>query len=314
MLRAGHTVSNYDIRQSVRFPEFTTIADVRDGKSLAQAAHGMDAIVHLAAEHTDNVRPVSLYCDVNVNGAKRVAEAATGNGIGRIIFTSSVALYGLDAGIPDETSLAKPFNEYGRSKHLAEEVFQDWAGQDLSRSLVIVRPCVIFGEGNRGNVHTLLAQIRSGKFFVIGDAKNKKSMAYIENVTQFLVRTLQFGAGQHVFNYADKPDLATEELITVACCAFGRKLPPRIPLFVGLSGGYIFDLLALVTGKKFPVSAVRVRKFLANTQIGTKRLEELGWEPAFTLKDGLSRMIAHDFPATPMAPKYAPAAGVADRA
>lgn len=288
---------SYDLRQSTRFREITVIGDVRDGRSVLEASRGMDVIVHLAAEHRDDVRPVSLYYDVNVEGAKRITEAAAANGIGKIVFTSSVALYGLNAGIPSETSQAKPFNDYGRSKLMAEEVFNQWLDQDQSRSLVIVRPCVIFGENNRGNVYTLLRQIKSGRFFVVGSAKNKKSMAYIENVCQFLVGALYFGAGKHLFNYADHPDLTTEDLITVACKTFGQKRPLRIPLFLGMTGGYFFDLLASITGKRFPISAVRVRKFSANTQIGTKRLEELGWHPAFTLQDGLRRMIAHEFPA-----------------
>ena len=53
------------------------------------------------------------------------------------------------------------------------------------KSLIIVRPTVIFGEGNRGNVFNLLNQIASGKFFMVGKGENKKSMAYIHNIVAF---------------------------------------------------------------------------------------------------------------------------------
>ena len=52
-------------------------------------------------------------------------------------------------------------------------------------SLIIVRPTVIFGEGNRGNVFNLFNQIASGKFVMVGKGENKKSMAYIGNVVAF---------------------------------------------------------------------------------------------------------------------------------
>jgi GlcNAc-P-P-Und epimerase len=145
LLEAGHTVAIYDKRQSNTFPEMSIVADVRDKKALDSACKGMEVIYHLAAEHADDVRPTSLYYEVNVKGAEHVVQAAVSQGIHRIIFTSTVALYGLNAGIPDEDFPVRPFNDYGTSKLQAEEVFRRWAGEDPAHSLVIVRPAVIFG-------------------------------------------------------------------------------------------------------------------------------------------------------------------------
>jgi len=69
LLDAGHTVTIYDKRQSELFPDLNIVADVRDKLALASACKGMDVIYHLAAEHADNVRPPTLYYDVNVKGA-----------------------------------------------------------------------------------------------------------------------------------------------------------------------------------------------------------------------------------------------------
>ena len=154
------------------------------------------------------------------------------------IFTSTVALYGLNAGIPNEESPVRPFNEYGKSKLQAEEVFRRWADYDPARSLVIVRPAVIFGEGNRGNVFNLLSQIASRHFIMVGKGANRKSMGYVENIADFLVHTLSMGPGIHVYNYADTPDLTAAELVSIA----RRKLHQnnrtlRIPYWIGLAGG-----------------------------------------------------------------------------
>jgi nucleoside-diphosphate-sugar epimerase len=198
LLRSGHTVSIYDKVRSATYGDLCVVADVRDRERLTEALRGTDAIYHLAAEHRDDVRPVSLYYDVNVGGAENLVYAAKKNRINRMIFTSTVALYGLNAGTPDEESPKKPFNDYSESKHQAEAVFNEWVKGDDSRSLVIVRPVVIFGERNRGNVYELLSQIASGKFIMVGTGKNKKSMGYVLNLSRFLIKVLELGPGQHI--------------------------------------------------------------------------------------------------------------------
>ncbi|MBW2647975.1 MAG: NAD-dependent epimerase/dehydratase family protein, partial [Deltaproteobacteria bacterium] len=103
---------------------------------------------------------------------KNLVYAAEKNNVKRIIFTSSVAIYGLNGGKPNEDSPIKPFNDYSESKYQSEKVFNDWTARDASRCLVIVRPVVIFGENNRGNVYELLSQIASGTFVMVGNGKN----------------------------------------------------------------------------------------------------------------------------------------------
>ena len=105
--------------------------------------------------------------------------------IKKIIFTSTVAVYGFAKAGTDESGEIDPFNEYGRTKFEAEKIFLYWYHQG-ERSLIIVRPTVVFGDGNRGNVFNLFNQIANNKFLMIGDGQNKKSMAYVENVVAFL--------------------------------------------------------------------------------------------------------------------------------
>ena len=176
LIERGHEVTNFDrvIRDDAKVT--TVEGDVRSVAELTAASAGHDAIVNLAAEHRDDVQPLSRYTEVNVDGAAAVAAAAVANGITRIVFTSSVAVYGLDKVNPAEDWEPEPFNEYGRTKLLAEGVFSSWAADDATRSLAVIRPSVVFGEGNRGNVHTLAAQVASGRFLQVGKGDNKKSM------------------------------------------------------------------------------------------------------------------------------------------
>ena len=170
-------ITNIDKQLSHFHQEITTIANVLDKDQLTELLVGTDLVVLLAAEHRDDVSPTSLYYDVNVGGMRNTLEAMEANGIKRIVFTSSVAVYGLNKQKPNENHPADPFNHYGKSKWQAEQVLQEWYKAHPDWNINILRPTVIFGERNRGNVYNLLRQISGGKFLMVGKGNNKKSMA-----------------------------------------------------------------------------------------------------------------------------------------
>ncbi len=299
LLRAGREVRILDIRPSREFASLTTRVDVCDRPALRRALEGAGAIVNLAAEHADDVRPVSRYYEVNVGGAENICAVAEQHGIERILFTSTVAVYGFSEAEVDEEGPLRPFNHYGRSKLQAEQVFARWQAAGPARTLVTVRPTVVFGEDNRGNVYNLLRQISSGHFVMVGAGRNRKSMAYVENVAAFLEHVLKLPPGQHCFNYADKPDFDMNGLISLVRAALGRHRPPlRIPYPLGLLAGYMFDAASRVTGIQTPVSAIRVRKFCANTRFAAERMRQTGFVPPVPLEEGLRRTIASEFGAS----------------
>jgi hypothetical protein len=115
-------------------------ADVCDRPSLMAAVEGCTMLYNLGAEH--------------------LCAAAEPHRITRIVFTSTVAVYGASARELDNSSPLRPFNEYGRTKLQAEQVYREWALCAPDRSLT--RPTVVFGPGNRGNVYTLLRKWCAG--------------------------------------------------------------------------------------------------------------------------------------------------------
>ncbi|MCE7055292.1 NAD-dependent epimerase/dehydratase family protein [Algoriphagus sp. AGSA1] len=282
------------------FPEKTQTADVRDYESLVNAVNG-ETIINLAAEHRDDVSPKSLYDEVNIDGARRICELAEAKGISKIIFTSSVAVYGFAPLGTDEQGEINYFNDYGRTKFEAEKVFCKWQEADPeNRSLVVLRPTVVFGEQNRGNVYNLLKQIASGKFIMIGNGKNVKSMAYVENIAAFLEFSLGFGPGVHVYNYIDKPDFDMNTLVLKVNKALGKKerIGLKIPYFVGYTMGKFLDLVAATTGRKLPISSIRIKKFCSNTMFNTK-VSETGFNPPVNIYEALESTIRHEFLESP---------------
>lgn len=282
--------------QSEFFPGNVLTADVRNLLSLNFSAEPF-AFINLAAEHRDDVRPLSLYDEVNVDGARNVCALAQAKGVNKIIFTSSVAVYGFAPLGTNESGAIAPFNDYGRTKWEAEQIYKEWQAEDhLNRTLVIIRPTVVFGERNRGNVFNLLRQIASGKFVMIGDGLNRKSMAYVENVAAFLQYSLDFKPGVHIYNYIDKPDFTMNALVAHVNKLLGRSsgIKFRLPFSLGLLIGSGFDLVAKIIGKKFPISAIRVKKFLANS-VYESAIESTGFIPPVPLMDAIEKTVRFEF-------------------
>lgn len=298
LIKDNFELKIFDKQQSSFFPEITTIGDVRHQEELDHALTGQDAVVLLAAEHRDDVSPTSLYYDVNVQGTRNVLDAMDKNGVKNIIFTSSVAVYGLNKKNPNEQHPADPFNHYGKSKWQAEEALREWYNNDpQNRSLTIIRPTVIFGERNRGNVYNLLKQIASGKFLMVGKGINYKSMAYVGNIVAFIQYQLEnMKPGYQVYNYIDKPDLNMNELVAQVEKSLDKKIPAtHFPYWLGMAGGYAFDILSKLTGKKFAISSVRVKKFCATTQFDATKAHSRGFKAPYTLEEGLNHTLHYEF-------------------
>jgi nucleoside-diphosphate-sugar epimerase len=291
------SVSIIDKSESLLFPDLTKIADVRNLNDLESAIDNNSIIINLAAEHRDDVYPKSLYYDVNVNGAINICNIARKKNINKIIFTSSVAVYGFSDKSVDESGNIQPFNDYGKSKHDAELIFKDWQLESpLNRSLIIIRPTVVFGENNRGNVYNLFNQIFNKRFIMLGNGNNRKSIAYVENVASFIKYSIFFEPGIHLYNYVDKPDLTMSQLVDYVKNILGhnRNCKFSMPLFLGLLIAYIFDFVAFFTHKKFSISAIRVKKFCSDS-IYNSSVISTGFIPPFSLFDGLERTINYDF-------------------
>ena len=298
LVKGDFHLKNVDKQQSHFFPELTALGDVRDLNSMEAELAGFDTVVLLAAEHRDDVSPTSLYYDVNVQGTRNVLAAMNKNGVKNIIFASSVAVYGLNKVNPDESHPEDPFNHYGKSKWQAEEVLREWFDEEPeARSLTIVRPTVIFGERNRGNVYNLLKQIAGGKFAMVGSGTNYKSMAYVGNIVEFIkYKLLNVEKGYQVYNYVDKPDLNMNQLVAEVEKSLDKKIPSvHLPYAAGMLGGFCFDLLSKVTGKKYAISSVRVKKFCATTQFDATKVHSSGYTAPYTLSEGLDRTLKYEF-------------------
>jgi hypothetical protein len=131
---------------------------------------------------------------------------------------------------------------------------------------------------------------------MIGGGQNKKSIAYVRNVAQYLEYCISLSSGTHIRNYTDKPDFKMSELADLICDCAGRKplVPFAIPARLGLLLGKMADLASKISGHKLPISEVRIMKFLANTQFKSAYVEqEISRE--YDIEEAVRRTIVFEF-------------------
>lgn len=206
-----------DINKPKKNLKFYKYCDIRNYEQLILSISDLkvDLIINLAAIHSDYVNDSYLYYDTNVNGSKNICNVAIKLGIKKIVFLSSVAVYkniGLEI---NESNALIPSNDYGKSKLQAENLYLNWYQIDKSHKLIIIRPTVVFGPGNRGNLYNLIHSIYKNKFIMLGSGNNIKSICFVDNLVDFIFYTLDKNEKLIISNFADKPDYKVIELVTL---------------------------------------------------------------------------------------------------
>ena len=129
----------------------------------------VDLVANFAAVHREPGHNDYEYFECNIKGAENVCSWASKINCSKIIFTSSIAPYGPSEEKKDESTIPVPQTAYGSSKLVAEKIHSIWQAGDSNRQLVIVRPGVVFGPGEFGNVSRLIKAVHKRYFFYMGN-------------------------------------------------------------------------------------------------------------------------------------------------
>lgn len=284
----------FDLDPPVASPAKFIQGDIRKEEDVRRAIHGnkIDAIISLAAKHHDFGIGHDEYFDTNEEGTAVLCKVAGEHGVKKIVFYSSVAVYGIRGDISTEAMDPRPDSPYGASKLAGEKVLEKWAAEDPSRKVLIIRPTVVFGPNNMANMKNLIQQIDSGFYFHIGKADNVKSIAYVENLinaTMFLMQRMRPGVS--LYNYADEPQLTTREIGNHIASFLKKKISFTVPKSIGILMGKPFDLAIKLTGKNLPISSARIEKLATQTHHSAQKLFSEGFRPQFSTIDGLQKMV-----------------------
>lgn len=288
-------ITNLDLREpTFRYDSKYIKGDIRIKEDVEKAieASQPDVIVSLAAEHKDFGINREAYFKTNEYGTEVICQAASKHGIKKIVFYSSVAVYGANKEPSTEQMPPNPNLPYGESKLAGEKVLEKWVSEDNSRSVLIIRPSVVYGERNVANMFRLINQIKAGRYFHIGKGNNVKSIVYVKNLvdaTLYLMERMK--PGVDIYNYADEPQLSSREIASAITQSLSKREPITLPYWMVYTMAIPFDLLIKVTGKDLPISTNRVKKFCIETYHEAEKVLQAGFQPKYSTIDGLKNMV-----------------------
>lgn len=246
------------------------------------ALRNMDVVVHLAArvhvmaERSEN--PLAEFRKVNVEGTRHLAESVARAGVKRFVYVSSVKVNGEQTALPyTELDKPNPQDPYGVSKWEAEQALLQVAAK-TGLEVVIVRPPLVYGAGVKGNFAQMIKALAKRIPLPLAAVRNLRSLIYVENLVDALILcSIHPKAAGQTYLVSDGEDVSTPELLGKLGIAMG--LSPRLfscsPALLKLVGKLI--------GK-----SDQVDRLLGSLQVDSSKIRrELGWQPPFTLDEGL---------------------------
>ncbi len=265
------------------------IGDVRQTVSW-QPIEEVGLIANFAAVHREPGHEDLEYYETNLLGAENVCAWAERVGCNDIIFTSSISPYGISEEQKHESSLPVPVSAYGGSKLVAEKIHQIWLARDtVSRHLVIVRPGVVFGPGEGGNVSRLIKAVIKRYFFYMGNRDTRKAGTYVKELcaAMWWVLRRQKEEGKHLtlFNMSMNPGPSIEDYVKATCAIAGvQRNVPSMPYPLLLVVAHAIDFVARPLGIKHPFSPVRIRKLVRSNNVLPTHLVEHGYPYQYSLE------------------------------
>src|SRR6056297_2677411 len=182
-------------------------------------------IFNFAAIHREPGHEYKEYFDTNIPGAENVNDFARKTEIKNLFFTSSIAPYGKSLNKRSEDSTLYPETAYGISKALAEKIHQQWLLEDKSRRLIIVRPSVIFGPKDPGNVYRMVKALKKGTFILPNGGKVIKAYGYVYGLIDSIIFTMNKTKSLIIYNYAENPLVPLNEMVGIVKKEFGYTKP-----------------------------------------------------------------------------------------
>ena len=247
-------------------------------------------VANFAAVHREPGHESSEYYESNLYGAENVCDWAEQVGCNRIIFSSSIAPYGPSESVRDERSTPVPESAYGGSKLAAEKIHQIWQAREKQRQLVIVRPGVVFGPGEGGNVSRLIKAVKKRYFFYMGNKQTRKAGTYVKELCRAMIWVLNSekakADGVSLFNMSMNPGPSIQEYVeAIARVAEIRVWVPSVPSALLFVVAYAIEVVARPLGIQHPFSPVRIKKLIRSNNILPTYLMEQGYEYQYSLDD-----------------------------
>ena len=266
--------------------------DVTNPSTLTDALRGVDTVFHSVG--LIHPKKISQLFEINTRGTENLVAAAKAAGVKRFVFVSSNSPAGCNVNrnvLMKESDPLNPYKAYGRSKAEAEKIVQSANTPNVFET-VILRPCWFYGPNQPARQSRFFKMIKSGKPIVFGDGKNLRSMSYIDNTVQGLLRaeSVPEVAGQ-IYWLADARPYETLEIYGTVAELLGVTLKPRhIPGLASTICELVDDAFQAVGmySTDFHVAGEMNKDIACSIE---KAQRELGYAPTVDLREGMRRSL-----------------------
>lgn len=277
-----------------RVVQSTTAGDVLrcDLKNLNDDGFGAEGcpptIIHLAAVCKEPGYPWRDYYGDNAEATRRLCDAADRAGVRNIIFTSTMMTFAAGPERRSENDFCDADTAYGCSKLQAEEILRTWQAAKPGRRLRVVRPGVVFGPGDEGNMRRLILALHRRRFAFIGRQDTVKGCIYIKDLVQLLTRLID-DDGPHDTYHAVYPEPTTiRDIVDAINGAWGwNRRPPTVSYQLALAAAAPFALVDPL-GTRFGVHPRRIQKLHLDTNISADRLVDIGYASQYSLPQAIA--------------------------
>lgn len=264
------------------------VCDVREPLNPKLFGDDIECIVNLAAVHTSPGHPAHEYFETNVLGARHVCEFASRIGVNRIVFTSSISVYGPGEDEKTEQSIPMPAIPYGSSKIIAEYIHREWYNAQSGRALSVIRPAVIFGPGEGGNFTRIANALQRGMFAYPGRRDTIKSCLYVKDICRFIIEKSTTGSGYSVHNFCYPEKITIADIVGALKRALGYQAPEFVvPLWVVNAGAGALNLMPFPFIRRMGLVPERIVKLVKSTNVSSQALVASGFALKYPLDEAL---------------------------
>ena len=273
------------------------IGDINDQEVVNRAVSGVDYVFHLAAKlHINNPDPSLLieYEQINVSGTKTIVDASAAANVQRLIFFSTINVYGTSPGgeILNENSPLNPESFYAETKAKAEKIVLN-AKRDIDGKPfgIVLRSAAVYGPQMKGNYTRVVRGLKQGWFYPIGRSLNRRTIVFDQDLVRAAVIAAKHpDSVSEIFNVTDGYIYTLKDIMDAISMSLGKSpLRFHLPILPFRAAAYVLELLFRLFGKRSPVTRDTIDIMLEDRAVsGEKLQEELGYEPNIDLKTGWS--------------------------
>ncbi|QDZ39378.1 NAD-dependent epimerase/dehydratase family protein [Euhalothece natronophila Z-M001] len=262
------------------------INNIDETTDWSKALIGVDCVIHLAARahilQDTSTDPETAFYQTNTAATANLVKPAIAQGVKHFIFMSSIgAMATTSEQILTETFPCQPDTPYGRSKLKAEQALKELC-ENSTMTWTILRPPLIYGPNNPGNMERLLKLVKTGLPLPLGGINNHRSLLYVGNLVNAITTCISHPkAKNQTFLISDGEDLSTPSLINQLGKAMGKS-----PMLIPITPQFL-TVIAKPLGKEDTIKRLAGSLTVDNNKIRTT----LDWNPPFSVTEGLQHTV-----------------------